>query len=293
MAVLDQFGNVVTTDNSQITLSIDGGGPVILNGQVTTTVQNGIATFDRASINQIGNYKLDANDGIFAPVVSNQFNISAPATIYVDQNATGAANGQDWVDAYTSVQTALSNAIPGDTIDVAQGDYSPGDTATSTFQLADGVTLQGGFKTGGAAVPNPSMYPTVLDGTDSAYHVVTGSGTNYTAVLQGFTIQGGNASGDGTNADDSYFGGGLLIDGGSPTISDCTFTANSAVSGGAIYIANQGRTSRPCRTALHQQYCHRLRRLDLHRQRLPHPAGRSVPHQLRPLCRGNLQLQQQ
>ena len=84
------------------------------------------------------------------------------------------------------------------------------------------------------------MYPTVLDGTDSAYHVVTGSGTNYTAVLQGFTIQGGNASGDGTNADDSYFGGGLLIDGGSPTISDCTFTANGAVSGGAIYIANQG-----------------------------------------------------
>ena len=54
---------------------------------------------------------------------------------------------------------------------------------------------------------NPNIYETILSGdlaeddepnfvnnSDNSYHVVTGSGTNSTAILDGFTITAGNAA---------------------------------------------------------------------------------------------------
>ncbi|MHC4501583.1 MAG: right-handed parallel beta-helix repeat-containing protein, partial [Planctomycetota bacterium] len=61
------------------------------------------------------------------------------------------------------------------------------------------------------------------DSNDNSYHVVTGSGTGATAVLDGFTITAGNAAG---------FGGGMYNSLSSPTVSNCTFKANKAVSRG-------------------------------------------------------------
>jgi len=59
------------------------------------------------------------------------------------------------------------------------------------------------------------------------------AGIDNTAVLDGFTISGGNADGLG-------FGGGMLIDGGSPTLSNDIFDSNSAGYGGA-YITMVAR----------------------------------------------------
>ncbi|UCF43081.1 MAG: right-handed parallel beta-helix repeat-containing protein, partial [Planctomycetota bacterium] len=54
---------------------------------------------------------------------------------------------------------------------------------------------------------------------DNSYHVVTGSGTDANAVLDGFTITGGNSNED---------GGGMYNYSGSPTVANCTFSGNSA-----------------------------------------------------------------
>ena len=55
------------------------------------------------------------------------------------------------------------------------------------------------------------------------------------ALLDGFTITGGNADGTG----DGAYGGGIFCDGTSPTISDCLIAGNHAgVSGGAVYSLN-------------------------------------------------------
>ena len=67
--------------------------------------------------------------------------------------------------------------------------------------------------------------------------MVNADGTDNSAVLEGVTITAGNADGNGDA--DSGFGGGLIADGGSPTLKNCEFTGNTAVSGGAMYIANQ------------------------------------------------------
>ena len=70
---------------------------------------------------------------------------------------------------------------------------------------------------------------------ENNYHVMTGSGADSTAVLDGFTITAGNADGsDATN--DS--GGGMYNHDGSPTLTNCTFTGNCAMVGGGVFNEN-------------------------------------------------------
>jgi hypothetical protein len=73
---------------------------------------------------------------------------------------------------------------------------------------------------------------------DNSYHVATGSDTDGTAVLDGLVVTGGNA-----NADESphRYGGGMLVDDGSPTLIDCTFRENSGRSSDGMRI--QGDSS--------------------------------------------------
>ncbi len=70
---------------------------------------------------------------------------------------------------------------------------------------------------------------------DNSYHVVTGSGTQATAVLENVTITHGNA--DGNTPDNN--GGGMINDKGSPTVRYCCFVDNNAAdAGGAMYNSN-------------------------------------------------------
>jgi len=190
---------------------------------------------------------------------------SAARTIYVDANAPGADNGSSWADAYNYLQDALAAAIYGDELRIAQGVYMPdqgvgitlGDR-TATFQLINGMTLKGGYAGFGEPDPNVrdfELYESILSGdlngddikvsdpcdllteptrAENSYHVVTGSGTDANAVLDGFTITGGNANGSWQYHQDE--GGGIHNYRGSPTISNCTISANSASEdGGGIY----------------------------------------------------------
>jgi predicted outer membrane repeat protein len=195
---------------------------------------------------------------------------AAAGDLYVDVAAAGANNGSSWADAYTDLQFALADAVDGDTIRVAQGTYTPtaGSDRTATFQLLSSVTLLGGYPTGGGT-RDPKVNETVLSGdlgitgdtSDNSYHVVTGGGTDDTAVLDGFTITAGNAdradewenkNGGGVHVDSgsptltrltisdnsaNYFGGGIYTSGWpcSPTLTDVTFSGNSASRGGGMY----------------------------------------------------------
>ncbi|UCE60917.1 MAG: right-handed parallel beta-helix repeat-containing protein, partial [Phycisphaerales bacterium] len=71
---------------------------------------------------------------------------------------------------------------------------------------------------------------------ENSYHVVTADGTDATAVLDGFTVTGGNA--DAAAYSHSY-GGGMYNESGSPTVTNCTFSGNSAAThGGGMYNYN-------------------------------------------------------
>jgi hypothetical protein len=71
VAVEDFFGNVVTTDNSTITLTLNAG--TFVGGATTVSVQvvNGVATFSNLALSKAGNYTLTASDGTLIKVTSN------------------------------------------------------------------------------------------------------------------------------------------------------------------------------------------------------------------------------
>ena len=191
-----------------------------------------------------------------------------PVVIYVDIDATqGANNGSSWVNAFTSLQDALTASLTGDEIRVAQGLYRPAGaygSRTATFQLKSGVAIKGGYAGFGQLDPDArdvNLYKSILSGdlngndgpnfannAENSYHVlVTGSGTDETAVLDGFTITAGNANG--TSDPNDEHGGGLLNEiNSSPTIIDCTFFANSAFKygGGMASDVNSSPTVTNC-----------------------------------------------
>ncbi len=133
------------------------------------------------------------------------WDVIEPDIIYVDKNATGNNTGVDWQNAYTDLQSALYRAtnsvcaVGGYTIYVAEGTYRPGDNVTDVFILPAGVSVYGGFKTGGSPFEerNPDRYVTTLTGfigPDENNHirrnetVVTMSDNT---LLDGFTVTEG------------------------------------------------------------------------------------------------------
>ena len=173
---------------------------------------------------------------------------SALVTILrVDADATGMpVDGSTWTRAYRDLQNALTAASGGGfEIWVAEGVYTPtgGADRNATFQLLDNVAVYGGFAGTEADRDDRdwSSHETILSGdigtggddSDNSISVVTGSGTDDTAILDGFTITGGNANGHTLS---SYSGGGMTNMSGSPTVLDCIFFDNSAETyGGGMF----------------------------------------------------------
>jgi len=175
-------------------------------------------------------------------LATSQASAADARIIYVKADARGANNGTSWANAYTSLQTALAAATSDTEIWVAMGTYLPttGASRRATFHLKNGVALYGGFRGHETARDqrNWIAYQTILNGDiglrgirdDNVYHVVMSSDNDATAVLDGFTITDGNATG----ADWYSRGGGMLNVNGGPTVRNCTFTGNQAIDGGGM-----------------------------------------------------------
>jgi len=177
--------------------------------------------------------------------------------VYVDDDANLGGDGQSWETAYEYLQDALYEpAVSGDEIWVAAGTYKPDEDEggsvthgdrTATFQLINGVAIYGGHAGAGAADPNErniEAYESILSGdigtpdvnTDNTYHVVTGSGTDSTTILDGVTVTKGAAYHPGLSWEDPRVrGGGIFVASGSPTIRNCVFVWNFANWGGGMY----------------------------------------------------------
>ena len=179
------------------------------------------------------------------------------SVIYVKADATGASNGTSWADARTNLQTALTAARASDEIWVVVGTYKPTTSTdrTATFRLKNGVALYGGFAGGETSRDQRDWETnvTILSGdigivggnSDNSYHVVTGSYIGTAAVLDGFTVTGGNANGDWTLRHDR--GGGMSNRYYSnPTLTNCTFSGNSARNGGGMYNYRSNPTLTNC-----------------------------------------------
>ncbi|MBN2446504.1 MAG: hypothetical protein JXO22_07260 [Phycisphaerae bacterium] len=173
--------------------------------------------------------------------------------VYVDDGASPGGDGLIWSTAFKYVRDARDYAFfhpETNEIRVAGGIYYPDQNEMFpsgsglrdwTFQLLNNVAINGGYRglEGGGDPDDRDLiaFESVLSGeigdpgvtTDNSYHVVSGTGKDSTAIIDGFTITAGRA--DGTTPHDD--GGGFLNTGGSPTLANCRFEDNYAVDDGA------------------------------------------------------------
>ncbi len=192
----------------------------------------------------------------------------AGSTLYVDDDAPAGGDGSSWATAERFLSDALASASDPDhgitEIRVAAGMYQPDRSEinpsgsalrSADFKLRAGLSLRGGYAGLGAADPDQrdiALYETILSGDlagddapnfqnigENSYHVVSAygeHGADITAILEGFTVRGGN--GNGADFTNEVHGGGLITtSGGGCTVVDCTFRENtSEIRGGAMYI---------------------------------------------------------
>src|SRR5262249_8899599 len=136
--------------------------------------------------------------GLCAPLVLSAIALSSSSasagTLYVDASlGSGANNGSSWADPFRGadgVQNALTAAVSGDQVWVAQGTYLPSITGNRAiaFALKTGVAIYGGFAGGETNLSqrDPVAHVTILSGdlngddasnllNDNSYHVVDGN----------------------------------------------------------------------------------------------------------------------
>jgi predicted outer membrane repeat protein len=145
------------------------------------------------------------------------------AIVFCDVAATGLNNGTSWEDAYTSLQTAVTNANNNDDVWVKEGTYNESTTVT----LWDTRDVYGGFNsslTGTSGSVGTRDY--WVDQT-----IVTGARANLNCIL---TIENSIFENNYANVD----GGAIYATYGTvATITDCSFINNHADDdGGAIYV---------------------------------------------------------
>lgn len=205
--------------------------------------------------------------------------VVAQTTIYVDTDAAGADNGTSWGDAYADLQSALTSAVSGDQIWVAEGTYkpsedpfgntSPADLRDKTFYVRDGISIYGGFAgnettlsertiaantttlsgdfNGDDVVTGSGTTLSITNNAENAYHVVISSGSTG-VTIDGFTVTGGNANGPSTIEVNGASipragGGGMYAREGTNTLTNNTLLGNYATEGGGTNILTDNTLS--------------------------------------------------
>jgi hypothetical protein len=122
--VEDKYGNIVTGDNSCVTLSIAyGPAGAKLNGTTSVHAVDGVATFSNLSLNTAGDYTLRANGPGLASALSDTFAIAPGPATHMSFLILPACpkHGKTF-----SVQVALLDEY---------GNVATGDTSTVTLTL--------------------------------------------------------------------------------------------------------------------------------------------------------------
>jgi hypothetical protein len=185
---------------------------------------------------------------------------------------TGTGNGENsWGNASNDLQAVINASASGDEVWVFAGIYKPKDTAVdgatgdggrdNAFVLKAGVKIYGGFTSNVSGTDAPEFGETGRIGTSTlsgdidgisglsandAYHVVIGAHIvkDSGALLDGFTITGGNADESNTNSKTvngkiirENCGGGIYNgDDAFPVLTNLIIIGNNASSvGGGIY----------------------------------------------------------
>ena len=118
---------------------------------------------------------------------------------------------------FTTIQSAIDAAADGDVIEIAAGNYLVEQTIDT---VGKAITLRGSVDS------ETGETLTILDGQGATRVLQCLSGEGPDTVFENLVFKSGVQK----------QGGGMYCDGSSPTITNCTFTNNFAISGGGMYL---------------------------------------------------------
>ncbi len=124
--VEDVDGDIVTSDNSAVTLTQTSGTAGSLSGVLTVNAVDGVATFNDAVFTIAGDYNITASDGSLIPAASNSISVGLPPThlVFATEPAPGLVNA------------VLPTVVVG--VENANLDLSGGDDSTITLSIQSG-----------------------------------------------------------------------------------------------------------------------------------------------------------
>ncbi len=130
VAIEDAFGNIISSDDSTITLSLTGSGGGVLGGTVTLPTQNGVATFDDLSVSAAGTYALVAADNLNSGVVTapHNFTVTSTATTKISGRVFLDRTGNGSLDSGESRIAGVRVYIDAND----NGTFDPGESSTTT-----------------------------------------------------------------------------------------------------------------------------------------------------------------
>ncbi len=174
--------------------------------------------------------------------------------VYVDDSATGAADGTSWTDAFVDLNDGLAAAsLHGEAeVWIAEGVYRPdGGTLERdrSFVVPSGSRLYGGFVGDEQLLisRDPERCVTLLSGDlrgdddlggidDNSHHIIViDEPFGIQSFIDGLTIRGGSAHGA-----PEPRGAGMLIRAGGVSVDHVRFENNHAVDGGAVFVTTAG-----------------------------------------------------
>ncbi len=148
---------------------------------------------------------------------------AAPGDLFVTPGGGGDCSQGNPCD----LQTALTQAVDGDTLYLAQGSYTGAGGAVITVTRS--ITIYGGWD-GATTIPvvrDPNTYPTTINGEDTRRALDIGG--NISPTIDGLILTGGKAPD----------GGGVYIHGASPIIQNNIITANRTIDSDT-YVGGRG-----------------------------------------------------
>ncbi|HEY1921342.1 MAG TPA: Ig-like domain repeat protein, partial [Tepidisphaeraceae bacterium] len=215
----DQFGNLITTNTSMVTLAVNTG-PGLLGGNTAVAAVNGVATFGNLSLGTAGAYTLKATDGSLASATSTGFTVNPVATttalaassnviaagqvvafIATVTAASGSPTGTvTFMDGSTPIGTAninstthkavaFTNSLPMGLNGITATYNASGAFATSSASLSETVTAPIVTTTSLVSSTNPATTGQVVAFT-ATVSAASGSATGTVTFMDGSTLIG-------------------------------------------------------------------------------------------------------
>jgi hypothetical protein len=145
--VEDSDGNIVTSDDSNVTISV-ASGPGTVGGITIVTAVNGVATFSDLSLDTAGTHTLRAIDNSLTSTTSDAFTVSAAAAsqlVFIQDPSTVWLYGPVTPAVQVAVEDAFGNLITSGDIVITLNVSGATGVGPFTATAVNGVANFGGF----------------------------------------------------------------------------------------------------------------------------------------------------